>query len=41
MRDVKPWVPYVEILAHVNEPSDEQNYLQSYPAASLMIIVAL
>lgn len=35
------WAPSVEISAHVKELSVGLNYTQSYPAASLVAVVAL
>lgn len=41
VRDAKPLAVCVKVSAHGKESSGEQSYLQSYTAASLMIIVAL
>lgn len=40
-RDVKPCAPLVGISVHVKESSGLQNYPQSYPAVSLIVIIAL
>lgn len=37
-RDVKPWEKRVNILRHNGQPPGEQKYLQSFSAASLIVI---